>query len=88
MAAELDLHRRAIARAHALVEQWQGDPTRITRAQAAEQLAVVIQLHGWTQTDPPAERHLSPVRTAPAAAQPAATRTGQPRRAGDVLEDA
>ncbi|KAF0646565.1 MULTISPECIES: hypothetical protein [Streptomyces] len=62
MTEQLDLHRRALARAHALTEQWQGDQTPITRAQAAEQLADAIQLHGWTQTAAPVERHLSPVR--------------------------
>lgn len=56
-----DLYSRALNRAHALAEQWQGDQTPITRAEASELLMEVIQLHGWTQTAAPTERHLSAV---------------------------
>lgn len=56
-----DLYCRALDRAHALAEQWQGDQTPITRAGAAELLMEVIQLNGWTQADVSPERHLSAV---------------------------
>jgi hypothetical protein len=59
--AQLDLHRRALNRAHALAESWQGDQTAITKAQAAELLMDVIQLGGWTQSDAESERHLAVV---------------------------
>ncbi|MET9957387.1 hypothetical protein ABZ135_38330, partial [Streptomyces sp. NPDC006339] len=54
-----DLRDRALNRTHALAEQWQGDHTPITRAQASELLMEVIQLNGWTQTAVQPERHLA-----------------------------
>ncbi|TXS50152.1 hypothetical protein [Streptomyces sp. t39] len=54
-----DLYSRALNRALSLAEQWQGDQTPITRAQAAEQLMEVLTLHGWEQTTRTAETHLN-----------------------------
>ena len=48
----LDKHRRALDRAHALTEQWAGDMTTVTRSAAADLFASLIELNGWTQTDP------------------------------------
>ncbi|MFE5301834.1 hypothetical protein [Streptomyces sp. NPDC056632] len=68
------LNSRALARAHALAEQWQGDPATITRAEASTLLMEVIQLRGWTQTPVEPARHLGAVRDAArqAAGQPTA----------------
>lgn len=53
----IDDHRRRyerpLARAHALAEQWDGDPSPITRAEAARLLAEAISPDGWTETDIP-----------------------------------
>jgi predicted nucleic acid-binding protein len=58
---QFGLYRRAVARAHALAEIWQGDQESITKDQAASQLMEVLELHGWTQTAAPTERHLAVV---------------------------
>lgn len=55
----LDRAMRALDRAHALAESWQGDQQTITHAQAAEQLMDVIQLSGWTQTDAQPALHVA-----------------------------
>jgi hypothetical protein len=62
-----------------LVEEWQGDQTSTTRAEAAVLLAEVLQLHGWTQSDArPALAAVSPVAAleAPGPRRPAAGRSG------------
>lgn len=51
--AQLDLTRRALNRADALTDQWAGDMTTTTRSAAADLYATVLELHGWTETDPP-----------------------------------
>lgn len=45
------LYQRPLARAWALVESWADDPTPITRAQAADELARLLDPRGWTETD-------------------------------------
>lgn len=47
----LDKHSRALDRAHAFTEQWAGDMTTVTRSEAADLFASLIQLNGWEQTD-------------------------------------
>ncbi|MER7788574.1 hypothetical protein [Streptomyces sp. NPDC097640] len=47
-----DRHVRALDRAHALAEEWSGDQSPITRAKAAELLMEVLQLDGWTVSEP------------------------------------
>jgi hypothetical protein len=48
--ARLDKHSRALDRAHAFTEQWAGDMTTVTRSEAADLFATVIELNGWEQT--------------------------------------
>ncbi|MFE2017567.1 hypothetical protein ACFW9O_05855 [Streptomyces sp. NPDC059499] len=47
---------RALDRAHALVEEWDGDPAPIARSDAADMLAEVLKLHGWEQKPQPGPR--------------------------------
>ncbi|MGW7688887.1 hypothetical protein ACWGMA_08330 [Streptomyces asiaticus] len=59
-------HTRALDRAHALAEEWSGDPRPISRAEAAELLSLVLQLDGWTVSEPLSARlRLVPVLEAP-----------------------
>ncbi|MEV6571841.1 hypothetical protein [Streptomyces sp. NPDC051577] len=44
---------RALARAHALIEEWTDDLTPLTRDSAADIFGVVLELNGWEQTDLP-----------------------------------
>lgn len=65
----LDRVNRALDRAHALAESWDGSREPITRTQAAELLLQVIDLRGWDRTapDPTADRrtalHVLPTLT-------------------------
>lgn len=45
---------RALERANALAEQWEGDLTLVTRSAAAGLFADLLDLNGWEQGDPPA----------------------------------
>jgi hypothetical protein len=45
-------YSRALDRAHALADQWSGDRSSFTRAEAAELLSQVLLLDGWTVTEP------------------------------------
>lgn len=51
---------RALNRAHGLVEEWAGDPTPITRAEAARLLADVLDTTPgvWTEAHLPDRPHL------------------------------
>lgn len=44
-------YSRALDRAHALADEWCGDPRPISRAEAAELLSAVLRLDGWTESD-------------------------------------
>lgn len=46
------LRARALERAYALTDSWTGDPTPITRTDAAAIFADVLELNGWEQRDP------------------------------------
>ena len=46
------LRARALERAYALTDLWTGDPTPITRSDAAAIFANVLELNGWEQSDP------------------------------------
>ncbi|MFD3717240.1 hypothetical protein [Streptomyces sp. NPDC058674] len=46
------LRARALERAYALTDLWTGDPTPITRADAAAIYADALELDGWEQSDP------------------------------------
>lgn len=48
----LDLMSRALDRAEALADQWAADMTQISRSEAADLFATVLELHGWEQEDP------------------------------------
>ena len=47
------LYERPLARAHALADEWDGDPRPITRTEAARLLAEAINPDGWTETTAP-----------------------------------
>ncbi|MGK3107931.1 hypothetical protein [Streptomyces sp. WAC05858] len=59
-------HTRALDRAHALAEEWSGDPRPISRAEAAELLSEVLQLDGWTVSEPRPVLRAVPGPTGPA----------------------
>lgn len=61
--ARLDKMSRALDRAHALVEQWTGDQTVVTRSEAADLFASVLELNGWEQTPAPPHLALVPGET-------------------------
>lgn len=57
---------RALARAHALIEEWTDDLTPLTRDSAADIFAVVLEPNGWEQHDsPPPSLHLVTERSTP-----------------------
>lgn len=57
--ARLDKTFRALDRAHALAEGWDGSDEAITRTQAAELLSSAIELNGWDQIDDPRVERLA-----------------------------
>jgi hypothetical protein len=61
-------YSRALDRAHALADQWSGDPAPFTRAEAAELLSEVLRLDGWAVSEP----LYGPLRLVPAAEAPEA----------------
>jgi hypothetical protein len=46
-----DKMARALERANALTQEWDGDMTLISRSEAADLFASVLELNGWTQVD-------------------------------------
>lgn len=64
-------YSRALDRAHSLAEEWSDDQSPISRAEAAELLAEVLRLDGWTASDSLG----APLRLVPAAEAPEPHRT-------------